>query len=75
MGARRRTDTGGDAMKTHYIYAAIAQYGGRDAGHVCYGRTRDEARHGARRSQMSVVIRRERATDTQIQRLVAVGKL
>lgn len=58
------------------IYAAIAQYGNRDAGHVCYARTKDEARTKATtHTTMTVVIRRELATPDQIDALERVGKL
>ena len=59
-----------------YLYAAIAQYDNRDAGHVCYGRTKDEARTKARqRTTMSVVIRRERASHEHIATLTRLRKL
>lgn len=70
------TRTDASRATTRTIYAAIAQYSGRDAGHVCYGRTRDEAREKAsHQTTMSVVIRRERATLAQIAALEAVAKL
>lgn len=62
--------------QTRNIYAAIAQHSGRDAGHICYGRTKEAARATASaRTTMTFVVRRERATDAEIAALVAVGKL
>ena len=61
--------------RTH-VWAAIAQFNGKDAGHVCYGRTRAEARAKARaRTTTSVIIRRETMTAEDVAALVAVGKL
>lgn len=58
------------------IYAAIARYDGRDAGHVCYARTSHEAREKAQQmTTMTTVIRRELATAKQIEALTRVGKL
>jgi hypothetical protein len=59
-----------------HVYAAIAQYSGKDAGHVCYGLTRDEAREKARaRTTMTVVVRREAITPELLERLRQVGKI
>lgn len=61
--------------RTH-VWAVIAQFSGKDAGHVCYGRSRAEAREKARtRTTMSVIIRRETMTADDVAALVAVGKL
>ena len=60
----------------HAIYAATAQFGGKDAGHVCYGRTADEARAKAKtRTTMSVVVKRELLTAPQLAALGRAGKL
>jgi hypothetical protein len=64
------------ARRKRVIYAAIAQHGGRDAGHVCYGRTKDEARLLARdRTTMSIVVRRELVSAEGLAQLVAAGKI
>lgn len=62
--------------KRKTIWAAIAQYSGRDAGHVCYGHTKDEARAKARlQTTMSVVVRRELVSISQVRALKAIGKI
>ena len=61
--------------RTH-VWVAIAQFSGKDAGHVCYGRSREDARQKAgTMTTMSVVIRRETMTAEDVAALVAVGKL
>jgi hypothetical protein len=58
------------------LWAAIARMDGKDAGHVCYGLTKDECRAKARQqTTVSFVIRRGRATQGQIAALIAVGKV
>lgn len=62
---------------TTRLFVATALVGGKPAGHVSYGRTREECLRRAARCQLSVKIRRERAGTSSelVDRLVAVGKL
>lgn len=63
-------------MTSYYIWAAIAQHDGRDAGHICYGWTKSEARTKARaKTSRSFVIRREKASSESVAALEAAGKL
>ena len=59
------------------LYTAVAQYAGRDAGHVAYGRTPDEARRRARiRTAMTIRVRCERGIhESYVSALVVVGKI
>jgi hypothetical protein len=63
MTSKRIVEKLNTATHTRYAYQAVAQYDNRDAGHVCYGATKDEARaHARERTQMSIVVRRVRVT-------------
>jgi hypothetical protein len=62
--------------RRRWIYAAIAQHDGMNAGHVCYGLSPDDARIKARaKTNASFVVRREAATAEQVEELRKVGKL
>lgn len=58
------------------IYSATARLNGKDAGHVAYGRTADEARAKAAKCPLPVAIRRERGwTPEAVAKLTSIGKL
>lgn len=52
-----------DNERLRYAYQAVAQYNNRNAGHVCYGVTKDACRTRAgTRTSMSIAVRRVRVT-------------
>lgn len=59
------------------IYSAIAQFGGKDAGHVADGRTKDEARRRGRAlTTMTIKVKRVVGVSAStVAALVAIGKL
>ena len=57
-----------------YAYEAIAQFSGKPAGHVCYGRTKEECYRRAHRvTSMTVRVRRCLVTFLHAQMLTAVA--
>lgn len=41
-----------------YVYVAIAQFNGKNAGFVCFAMTKDSARDKTRGNQMSIKVKR-----------------